>query len=72
MRPLSIVGILFILCGAIVLAMRGISYTKERQQVAVGPLEVAAERKGFIPPAAGVVAIGVGIALLLVDRRPRS
>ena len=72
MRPLGIVGLILVLCGAVVLALRGISYTKERQQVAVGPIEVAAERKGFIPPAAGVVALVVGLGLLLVDRRPRS
>jgi hypothetical protein len=71
MRLLGLVGILLILCGAVVLAMRGISYTKERQEVAVGPLEVAAERKGFIPPVAGVVAIVVGLGLLLVDRQQR-
>ena len=71
MRPLGLVGILLIVCGVVVLALRGISYTKERQVVAVGPLEVAAERKGFIPPAAGVVAIVVGLGLLIVDRRQR-
>lgn len=53
MRPLGLVGILLIVCGLVILALRGISYTKEREAVAVGPLEVAAERKGFIPPVAG-------------------
>ena len=69
MRPLGIVGILLILRGVVVLALRGISYTKEREAVAVGPVEVAAERKGFIPPAAGVVAIVVGLGLLYAGRR---
>ena len=69
MRPLGIIGIVLIVIGAIVLAMRGISYTKERQEVEVGPLEVAAERRGFVPPVAGVVAIVVGLGLVIAGRR---
>jgi uncharacterized membrane protein len=72
MRPLGIIGIVLIVLGAVVLAMRGISYTKERQEVAVGPVEVAAERKGFVPPAAGVVAIIVGLGLVVAGRRRGS
>lgn len=69
MRPLGILGIILIIAGAVVLAMRGISYTKERQAVHVGPLEVATERKGFVPPAVGVAAVVVGAGLLLASRR---
>lgn len=69
MRPLGIIGIVLIVLGAIVLAMRGISYTKDRQEVQVGPLEVAAEEKGFVPPMAGVIAIAVGVGLLFIGRR---
>ncbi len=69
MRPLSIVGIILILGGAAVLALRGISYTKERQSVQVGPLEVTADRKGFIPPVVGVGAIILGGVLVFSARR---
>ena len=69
MRPLGVVGVVLIVAGAVILALRGISYTKERQEVEVGPLEVAAERKGFIPPAAGIVAIVVGLGLVVAGRR---
>ncbi len=72
MRPLALVGVILIVLGGIVLALRGISYTKERESVEVGPLQVAAERKGFIPPAAGVVAIIVGLGLVLAGRRQRT
>ena len=69
MRPLGVVGVVLIVLGAIVLALRGISYTKDRDEVQVGPLEVAAEEKGTIPPIAGVVAIVAGIVLVVVGRR---
>ena len=72
MRPLSIVGALLIVAGAVVLLMRGVSYTKERESARVGPIEIAAERKGFVPPVAGGVAIVVGIVLLVADRRRRA
>ena len=69
MRPLSLIGIVLILAGAVVLALRGVSYTKERQSVQVGPLAVTAERKGFVPPVVGVVAIILGGVLVFAGRR---
>jgi hypothetical protein len=69
MRPLALVGVLLMIGGIIVLALRGVSYTKERDAVRVGPLEVAAEKKGFVPPVVGAVAILVGAGLLFVGRR---
>ena len=69
MRPLGIFGVVLIVLGAVVLAMGGFGYTKERQEVEVGPLEVAAERRGFVPPAVGIVAIVVGLGLVIAGRR---
>jgi len=72
MRPLGWVGVVLIVAGVVVLAMRGLSYTKERKEVQVGPVEVAAERKGFIPPAAGVAALALGVILVFAGRKPRA
>jgi uncharacterized membrane protein YidH (DUF202 family) len=69
MRPLGIIGVLLIVFGIVVLALRGISYTKDRDAVRVGPLEVAAEKKGFIPPAVGLVAVVAGVVILVAARR---
>ena len=69
MRPLAIVGIILILGGAAVLAMRGISYTKERNSVQVGPLAVTTEQKGFIPPIVGIAAVVLGGVLLFSARK---
>jgi hypothetical protein len=72
MRPLGIVGILLILAGAAILALRGVSYTKERQSVQVGPLGVTTERKGFIPPVVGVVAVALGRLFVAQPNRTPS
>ena len=69
MRPLAIVGMILILAGAGVLALRGVSYTKQRDSVQVGPLAVTTEQKGFIPPVVGVVAVVLGGVLLFSARR---
>ena len=71
MRPVSLFGWILIAVGAVVLLMRGISYTRERQSVDFGGVEIAAERKGFIPPIAGALAVVAG-AVLLVAARKRS
>jgi hypothetical protein len=69
MRPQAVVGVILIAFGAIVLAMRGISYTKDRESVEIGPVEIAAEEKGFIPPVVGVIALVAGLALVLIGPR---
>jgi len=58
--------------GGVVLALGGISYVKERESAKLGPIEVATERRGFIPPVAGAAAAVLGIALVVADRRRRK
>ena len=72
MRPLGWLGALLIVAGGVVLAMRGLSYTKERQEVNIGPVEVAAERKGFIPPLAGAAAVALGVILVFAGRKRKA
>ena len=69
MRPLALNGILLIVAGAVIVALRGVSYTKERHSVQVGPLAVTADEKGFVPPVVGVVAIVLGGVLVFAARR---
>jgi hypothetical protein len=72
MRPIAWIGIGLIVAGGIVVAMRGASYTKNRNDVEVGPFRFATVEKGFVPPIAGFAAIIVGAGLLFVGRRRRS
>jgi hypothetical protein len=71
MRAAGIVGILLIVFGAIVLLMGGVSYVKDRDKVDLGIVKVTSERRGFVPPVVGVIALVAGIALLFVGRGRR-
>ena len=69
MKPIVIIGAVLIVLGGIVVALQGVSYVRDRQEVSLGPIEFAAEERGFIPPAVGVVVLIVGVALVLIGRR---
>ena len=72
MRPLGLAGIALIVIGVVILAMRGISYTKDKETVEVGPIKVSAEEKGFVQPIAGGLAIVIGAALVFAGRGKRA
>lgn len=72
MRPLTIVGALFIVAGVVVFVLGGVSFTKERQEAQVGPIEIATERRGVIPPLAGGAVALVGLVLFVVGGRRRG
>lgn len=69
MKPIAIIGVVLIVLGGIVVALQGVSYVRDRQEVSVGPIEVAAEERGFIPPIVGGVVLAAGVVLLLVGWR---
>jgi hypothetical protein len=69
MKPIGIVGAVLIVLGAIVVLLQGVSYVRDRQEVSVGPIEIAAEERGFIPPAVGGLVLLAGIVLVVIGRR---
>lgn len=69
MRPAGIIAVLLIVFGAIVLVLRGVSYVKERDKVDLGVATVTTERRGFVPPWVGGVALLAGVVLLFAGRR---
>jgi len=69
MRPLGILGVILIIFGVVVLAMRGISYTKNRDSVKIGGIELSKEDRGFVPPVAGIIAVVAGIVLVAAGRK---
>ena len=72
MSATKIVGILLIVAGTLGLIYGGFSYTKEKHDVKLGPLEfsVGEKEKVNIPVWAGAGAIAIGVVLLLIGRKP--
>ncbi|HET8713037.1 MAG TPA: hypothetical protein VFM23_05070 [Gemmatimonadales bacterium] len=69
MRPAGVIGILLIVFGAIVLVLRGVSYVKDKDKTDLGVATITTERRGFVPPWVGGVALLAGVVLLVAGRR---
>ena len=65
---MRILGIILIVAGALALIFQGITYTRERQVVDIGPIEATAEREETIPipPIVGGILLVAGVALVIV------
>ena len=74
MKTATLVGILLIVLGIIALACQGITYTRHRKIVDVGPIHATAETKERIPlpPILGGIALVGGISLVIVGARRKA
>ena len=68
----KIIGILLIVAGTLGLIYGGFSYTRDKHDVKIGSLQfsVAEKETVNVPVWAGAGAIGIGVILLLLGRRP--
>jgi uncharacterized membrane protein YidH (DUF202 family) len=71
MSPIKIVGIVLIVAGVLGLVYGSFSYTKDTHEAKIGPLELQLKEKQTVnvPVWAGVGAIVVGAALLLIPAK---
>jgi uncharacterized membrane protein YidH (DUF202 family) len=70
---MKILGIVMIVLGVFVLAYGGISYTREKKVLDLGPIQATTKTRETIPmpPVLGAAAIVAGIAVLIVSaKRP--
>ena len=67
MSGIKLIGIILIVLGILGLVYGGFSYTKEKREAHIGPIEFSVEEKERVnvPMWAGVGAIVVGAGLLL-------
>jgi hypothetical protein len=74
MKPISWAGILLIILGALALAYQGINYTRQKQVLDVGSLQVTTETHERIPlpPILGGLAVVGGIVLLVAGARNKA
>ena len=74
MKPISWVGVLLIVLGALVLGYQGINYTRQKNVVDVGSVHVTTEthERISLPPILGGIALVGGVVLLAVGARNKS
>jgi hypothetical protein len=73
MKPATLIGILLIVIGIIGFAVGGFSFTHEKQDAKIGPLQVEHKQTDTIPipPILSGIALVGGIALVVVGSRSR-
>lgn len=71
---MRVLGVVLIAVGLIALVVQGITYTRERTVLDIGPVEakVEEERRIPLPPIVGILAIAGGIVILLTARPARA
>jgi drug/metabolite transporter (DMT)-like permease len=71
MKPISWVGMLLVVVGVVVLAVRGFSFTTQEKVLDVGPIHATADKEHnvYFYPAAGIAAIVIGGVLVIAGRR---
>ena len=74
MTPRRIVGLVLVIIGLVSLLWGGISWTRERTVVDVGPFKATAEEHKTIPlpPVVGGIALVAGAILLVARERTRA
>jgi uncharacterized membrane protein YidH (DUF202 family) len=70
---MKLAAIVLIVVGVIALAYGGISYTREKKVIDIGPIEATAKTRETIPlpPVLGAAAIVGGVAMLVLSARKR-
>jgi hypothetical protein len=71
MRPAALIAIVLFIIGIISLGYQGITYTRQRKVVDIGPIQATKQEHKTIPlpPIVGVIALVGGAVLLVGDRR---
>ena len=71
MAPARIAGLLLIILGLVGLLWGGISWTREKTVVDVGPIKATTQERETIPlpPLVGGLALVAGIVLLVLPRK---
>lgn len=74
MKPISWVGVLLIVLGALILAYQGINYTRQKDVVDVGSVHLTTEthKRIPVPPIFGGLAIAGGAVLLVMGARTKA
>jgi len=74
MKAATVVGIILIIVGIIGFAVGGVSFTHEKKDVDLGPIQVSHQQKSTIPisPILSTIALVGGIGLVVVGVRGKA
>ena len=74
MKPVTIIGSLLILLGVVGFAVGGITFTHEKKDVDVGPLQISHEQQKTMPisPILSTISLIAGVGLVVVGSRSSS
>jgi hypothetical protein len=73
MKAATVVGILLIVLGIVGFAMGGFSFTHEKKDVDMGPIQISHEQKKTVPisPILSTFALVAGVGLVAVGVRSK-
>ena len=73
MKAATVVGIILIIVGIVGFALGGFSFTHEKKDVDMGPLQISHQQKKTvpIPPAVSLIALIAGAGLVVVGARSK-
>lgn len=73
MKAATVVGIILILVGIVGFAVGGFTFTHEKKDVDLGPIQVSHEKKDTvpIPPILSTISIVAGVGLVVVGARSK-
>lgn len=73
MKPATIIGFVLIILGIIGFAVGGVSFTHQKKDVDLGPIQVSHQQKETVPisPILSTIALVAGVGLVVVGARAR-
>ncbi len=73
MTPASMIGFLLILLGTVGFAVGGVSFTREKKDVDLGPVQISHQQKQTIPisPVLSTISLAAGVGLVVVGAKAR-
>lgn len=73
MKPATIIGAILIVIGIIGFSVGGFSFTHEKQDARIGPVQIAHKQTETVPisPILSTIAIVAGVVLVVVGAKSR-
>lgn len=73
MKVVAIVGVVLIILGIVGFATGGVSFTHQKKDVDLGPIQVSHQQKESMPisPVLSTISIVVGVGLVITGARSR-